>query len=308
MKRVIITGGTGFIGRPLSLRLVHEGFEVVCLTRNVSAAKERWGNEIKFVGWDGKTAAGWGEYAEAAAAVINLAGESIGSGRWSDKKRRRILQSRVNAGKAVVEAVKSAGRKPEVVIQASAIGIYGNRGKDILDESSGLGEGFLSDVAKNWEDSTREIESQGVRRAIIRSGLVLGSDGGTLPRMLLPFRFFVGGPLGSGKQWMSWIHIGDETGSIRFLMERKDLDGVFNLTAPHPFQNKLFSRELGKALNRPSWFPVPALLLKLFFGKMAEDTILTSHRVLPSRLEKAGYEFAHPDLREALADILGKKP
>jgi uncharacterized protein (TIGR01777 family) len=304
---VIITGGTGFIGHPLSLRLVQEGYEVVCLTRNAEAAEEKWGSRVQFVDWDAKTAAGWGEYAEGAEAIINLAGDSIGSGRWTEEKRRKIRQSRMNAGRAVVEAVKSTQRKPEVVIQASAIGIYGNRGKETLNESSGLGEGFLADVAKDWEGSTKEMESWGVRRAVVRTGLVLGSNGGTLPRMLLPYRFFVGGPLGSGKQWMSWIHIRDEIESFLFLMDRKDLKGVFNLTAPHPLQNKLFSRELGKAMGRPSWFPVPSFLLKLIFGQMAEETILTSQRVMPTRLEEAGFTFTFPDIPDALADILGKK-
>lgn len=305
--RVIVTGGTGFIGRLLSQRLIREGFEVVCLTRSVPAAKKRGGSGVKYVEWDGKSAAGWGEYAEGAAAVVNLAGESIGAGRWNDAKRQRIRQSRMDAGRAVVEAVASAKRKPEVVIQASAIGVYGSRGNEILDETSGLGKGFLAEVAKDWEGSTRKIEAFGVRRVIIRTGIVLGATGGALVRLLLPYRFFVGGPMGSGKQWMSWIHIADEIGGILFLMGRRDLNGAFNLTTPHPLQNKVFSRELGKRLKRPSWLPVPGFLLKLFLGKMAEETILTGQRVLPARLEKFGFKFAFPELTGALTDILGKK-
>lgn len=307
MPRVIITGGTGFIGRPLSLRLVQEGYEVICLTRNAGAAREKWGDGVQFVDWNAKTAAGWGGYAEGAGAIINLAGDSIGSGRWTDQKKRKIRQSRMNAGRAVVDAVRLAKTKPEAVIQASAIGIYGNRGKEILNESSDLGEGFLADVAREWENSTREVESWGVRRVVARSGLVLGAAGGSLPRMLLPFRFFVGGPLGSGKQWMSWIHIRDEIESLIFLMGRKDLSGVFNLTAPRPLENKLFSRELGKAIGRSSWLPIPSFLLKLIFGQMAEETILTSQRVLPARLDEAGFTFAYPDLVGALTDILGEE-
>lgn len=307
VPRVIVTGGTGFIGRPLSLRLIREGFEVVCLTRNASAAKNRGGNGVKFVEWDGKSAAGWSEYAEGAAAIVNLAGESIGSGRWSDAKRQGIRQSRMDAGKAVVDAVKSVKQKPEVVIQASAIGIYGNRGNEILDESSGMGDGFLAEVARDWEESTAEIEASGVRRVIIRTGMVLGFTGGALVRLLLPYRFFIGGPMGNGKQWLSWIHIADEIGVILFLMGRKDLSGAFNLTSPQPLQNRLFSREIGKILKRPSWLAVPGLLLKLFLGKMAEETILTSQRVLPVRLEEAGFKFAFPELTGALTDILGKK-
>jgi hypothetical protein len=256
------------------------------------------------MGWDGKSASGWMDYAESAAAIINLAGESIGSSRWSDKKKQKILRSRLDAGRAVTEAVKSAKNKPGVVIQASAIGIYGKRGNEFLDESSASGDGFLADVAKVWEESTRNIEVLGVRRVIIRTGIVLGADGGTLPRLLLPYRFFVGGPIGSGKHWISWIHLADEIGAILFLLMRKDLDGVFNLTARHPIQNRQFSKELGKALRRPSWLSIPGLFVKLLFGKMAEETILSSQRVLPVRLEEAGYRFVHPDLTEALADLL----
>jgi uncharacterized protein (TIGR01777 family) len=304
VSRVVITGGTGFIGRALSSRLIQEGFDVVCLTRNVSAAKNKGLSGIKFVGWDGKSASGWVDYAEGSAAIINLAGESIGSGRWNTLKRQKILHSRIDAGKAVTEAVKSAKNKPGVVIQASAIGIYGNRGNEILDESSTPGEGFLADVAKAWEESTKESEVLGVRRVTIRTGIVLGTTGGTLPRLLMPYRFFVGGPIGSGKHWISWIHLADEIEAILFLLKRKDLSGVFNLTAPHPIQNKRLSRELGKLLHRPSWFPIPGLVLKLFFGKMAEETILSSQRVLPACLEEAGYTFAHPNLSGALADLL----
>lgn len=307
MPRVIISGGTGFIGRPLSHRLLQEGFDVVCLSRKASAAKKREKNGIKFVVWDGKSAEGWGEHAEGAKAIVNLAGESIGSGRWTEERRKRILQSRMNAGKAITEAVVSAAEKPEVVIQASAIGIYGNRGEEVLDESSGPGEGFLANVAKNWEGSTGEIEALGVRRVVIRTGVVLGSSGGALARMLLPYRFFVGGPLGNGKQWMSWIHIADEVGAIKFLLKREDLSGVFNLTAPRPLPNRSFSREIGRLLGRPSWFPVPRLALSLFLGKMAEETILTSQRVIPARLEKAEFQFAFPELRGALTDILAIK-
>jgi uncharacterized protein (TIGR01777 family) len=308
MPRVIVTGGTGFIGRPLSYRLLEEGYDVVCLTRSASAAKKKGGNRIKFVAWDGKSAAGWSEHAEGAAAIVNLAGESIGSGRWSGAKRQRILQSRMNAGKAVTEAVESVRRKPEVVIQASAIGIYGNRGEEILDESSRLGEGFLAEVAKDWEASTGGIEASGVRRIIIRTGMVLGTAGGALARLLLPYRFFIGGPMGSGKQWMSWIHITDEIGGILFLLRRKNMNGTFNLTAPQPLPNKSFSRELGKLLRRPSWFPIPGLFLKVFLGKMAEETILASQRVSPVRLEEAGYKFVYPELTGALTDLLGNSP
>lgn len=307
MSRVIITGGTGFIGSSLTQQLIREGFEVVCLTRNAGRAGNRGKSRVQFVEWDGKSAEGWGDHAEGAEAIINLAGESIGSGRWSPARKQRILQSRINSGEAIVQAVKAVSKKPEVVIQASAIGIYGNRGNEILDESSSLGEGFLAEVAKEWEKSTLEIEELGVRRVIVRSGLVLGSKGGSLPRLLLPFRFFVGGHIANGRQWMSWIHMRDEIASLLFLMGRKDLDGVFNLTSPFPIQNSPFSHELGRLLGRPSWFAVPGLLLRLVLGEMAQETILTSQRVFPVRLEESGFKFIHPQVAGALEDILKKE-
>ena len=174
-----------------------------------------------------------------------------------------------------------------------------------MDESSNPGGGFLAEVARAWEESTRETEALGVRRVVIRTGMVLGMSGGALPRLLLPYRFFVGGPIGSRKKWISWIHLADAVGCIQFLVERKNLGGIYNLTAPYPLQNKLFSRELGKLLNRPAWFPIPGSFLKLFLGKMAEETILSSQRVMPVRLEQAGFKFVYPDIAGALANLLG---
>jgi hypothetical protein len=304
MSHIIVTGGTGFIGKALSRQLVHRGYEVICLTRHASLAREKGGHRIRFVEWDAKSAAGWASYAEGARAIINLAGENIGSERWTREKKTRILNSRLDAGKAVVEAVKSASKKPQVVIQASAVGFYGPRGDEILDESSGPGEGFLVEVTKKWEKSTSEVEDLGVRRVIIRSGLVLDKDGGVFPRFLLPFRFFTGGPSGSGNQWISWIHKQDEIQGILFLIEREDLLGVFNLTSPHPLKNKIFAQTLGSVLGRPSWFPVPAFLLRLMYGEMAVETVLSGQRVLPRRLKESGRTFVFPDAKKAFVDIL----
>jgi uncharacterized protein (TIGR01777 family) len=307
MARVIVTGGTGFIGRYLTKRLVEKGYEVVCLTRNVARAKEEGQPRVLFAAWDARSAVGWGGYAEGALAIVNLAGESLASGRWNKERKLRIMQSRLRAGKAVVDAVKSARKKPRAVIQASAIGFYGNRGDEVLDEASVSGTGFLPEVTQKWEKSTADVEAYGVRRAVIRTGLVLGEKEGVLSRLVLPFRFFVGGPLGSGRQWVSWIHIEDEVQSIIYLIEHPELAGAFNLTSPHPLQNRDFSQKLGTVLKRPSWVPVPGFLLRWLFGQKAEETILSGQKVIPARLAEAGYEFAFPDAGKALADILGKK-
>lgn len=301
---VIISGGSGFIGRALTLSLLGAGYEVAVLTRNPARAVSRFGRRVIAAAWDGRTSEGWLELASGARAIVNLAGENIGGGRWTQKRKRSIVRSRLDAGRAIVEMARSAARRPDVLIQASAVGYYGPRTDEVVDESADSGEGFLSSLAQDWEKSTAEVESLGVRRVVIRSGLVLDGGGGVLPRFLKQFRLFSGGPLGSGKQWLSWIHLRDEVAAIRFLLEREELSGVFNLTAPHPLTMKEFAHVLGKALRRPSLFRVPAILLRVFLGEMAEETILSGQRVVPRALLKAGFEFLYPDLNRAMEDIL----
>jgi uncharacterized protein (TIGR01777 family) len=303
-KRIIITGATGFIGRALCKHLVERGYEVVALSRDPRKGNQSLPNQVRIASWDAKTGEGWADYTDGAYAIINLAGEGIASGRWTQKKKSRILGSRLNAGEAVLQAVERAENKPEVVIQASGIGIYGDRNDEILDESSRPGFGFLVEVAKPWEDSTKRVESAGVRHVIIRTGVVLGADGGFLSRVLLPFRLFVGGRLGSGKQWIPWIHIEDEIGAIVFLMEEEKLQGVFNLTAPSPLTSEDFLGLLGKVLRRPSWLPVPGFALRLLLGEMAKELILSGQRAVPKRLLDSGYEFKYPDAESALRQIL----
>ena len=255
--------------------------------------------------WNGRNAVGWGGYTDGASAIINLAGESIASGRWSAKKKQRILQSRMSAGDAVVKAVQSVKKKPDVFIQASAIGFYGDKGDRLLDETSPPGGGFLTEVTGKWENSTAALETC-TRRIIIRTGMVLGPNGGALVRLVQPFRYFLGGQIGTGEQWNSWIHIEDVVQSILFLMEGKNLRGVFNLTAPCPLKNKNFSKAIGTVLRRPSWLPVPGFFLKLLFGELAKEALLSGQRVYPKRLEESGYKFNFPEARQALVDILGK--
>jgi uncharacterized protein (TIGR01777 family) len=301
--RVIILGATGFIGRALCKFLMEVGYEVVALTRNKNRGREILGKGIEVVEWDSKSEVGWESHANGAYAIVNLIGENLASGRWTQEKKKSILESRLNAGKAVSIAIQRVQIKPKVVIQASAVGYYGSRSDEILDESSEPGEGFLSEVAVKWEDSTKEVEPQ-VRRIIIRTSPVLGRSGGVLTRLIRPFRFFLGGPVGSGKQWFSWIHLDDEVGAIRFLMEREDLQGAFNLTAPEQLMIKDFYHTIGKAMRRPSWLPIPGFVLRLLFGEMAQETILSGQRVVPKRLTEAGYKFIYPKAEKALKEIL----
>lgn len=302
--RILVTGASGFIGRALVRELAANGHEIVALTRNPSTASDRLPAGVPLAAWDGRSAAGWGGLADGARAIVNLTGDNLAEGRWTKAKKTRILASRVDAGAAVVEAVRAARIKPCVLIQASAIGFYGPAGDEELDELSPSGSGFLAGVVRAWEDSTKEAEALGVRRAVIRSGLVLGRDGGVWPSLARPFRFFAGGPLGSGRQAFSWISLEDEVRAIRHIVEHEGLAGVFNLTAPGPLRQKEFCRVVGRALHRPCGLPVPAPLLKLLFGEKARETLLTGQRVLPRRLLAVGFAFRHPDAATAVAALL----
>lgn len=302
MSRIIITGGTGLIGQTLATDLVQDGHEVIVLSRSPNR-EHGLPQGVQVAGWDAHTAEGWGHLADGAAAIVNLAGESLAAGRWTDERKRRILESRVNTGQAVVEAVRAAAQKPGVVIQASAVGYYGPRGDEIVTEETVPGSDFLAGVCKEWEASTAEVEAMGVRRATIRTGLVLSREGGALPRILLPFRLFAGGPLGSGGQWWSWIHVADEVGAIRFLMETEAAGGPFNLTAPNPVTNAEFARILGKVVGRPAVMPAPAFALKLVFGEMA-TVLLDGQRVVPKRLQEMGYQFLFTQLEQTLRELL----
>lgn len=303
---VIVIGATGFIGKALCAHLAEKGYEIIALSRNPAKGEDILGTKAKVIQWDGQSSRGWLNHAQTALAIVNLAGENLASGRWTDEKKQAILQSRLDAGRAVVETIRLAQARPKVLVQASAIGFYGPRQDEVVDESFPSGEGFLSEVARRWESSTQEVEAKKVRRVIIRTGIVLGKEGGALPRLIKPFRFFAGGPLGNGKQWISWIYLEDEVRAILFLIEREDLSGVFNLTAPHPLPQTDFARILGKFLKRPSWLPVPGFLLRLLLGDMAEEMLLSGQRVAPARLLDAGFRFLYPEPEPALKDILGK--
>jgi len=300
--RVVITGATGFIGSQLCERL-HKEYEVIALSRNSELAKKSIGHLTKIVQWDAKTPAGWKNEADGAHAIINLAGDNLASGRWNNLRKSRILQSRLDAINAIVEAIKQMRNKPKVVILASAIGYYGSRTDEQLDETSPPGEGFLANVCGSIENSAKKIESLGVRCVITRSGVVLGRDAGALPRLAKPFRFFLGGYLGSGRQWFSWISLKDELAAIKFLIENENLNGAFNLTAPQPVTMKEFCVTLGRILKRPCLIKVPGFALRLALGEMADEMLLSGQKVLPKRLLDAGFEFRFPVLEKALSAI-----
>lgn len=299
--RVIITGGSGLIGRALAESLLSAGSEVIVLSRN-PAGVAGFPPRVQVEKWDGRTAQGWAELVEDAA-IVNLAGENIGAGRWSAERKRRILESRVNAGKAIVQAVEAVKHKPRVVIQASGVGYYGAGCDEEATEYSPPGSDFLAQVCVAWEASTAPVEALGVRRAIIRSASVLTPKGGVLPRMLLPFRFYVGGRISHGRQWFPWIHIADEVAAIRYLVMKGTTRGVFNLASPRPLTNAQFSRLLGEAMHRPAAVPIPAFALRLAFGEMA-SLLLEGKRATPQRLLQEGFVFRFHDPEVALQDLL----
>jgi uncharacterized protein (TIGR01777 family) len=303
--RVIITGATGFIGTALCRELCKH-YEIIALTRSTDKAKQALGSMAAVTEWKPEARDGWERTLDGASAVVNLAGENIASGRWTESKKSKILQSRLNATKAIVEAIEQADRKPQVLVQASAIGYYGDRGDEILDENSRNGTAFLSDVCKQWEQTIEPLADSPTRLAIIRLGPVLGAEGGMMQKLLPTFRCFLGGHPGSGKQWLSWIHVDDVTRAVRFVIESSEARGVYNFTSPNPLPAVDFYRLLGKLIHRPALLPLPAWLLKVLMGRMAEELLLSSLRVLPNRLLQAGYRFKYADPESALKSIIEK--
>jgi len=307
--RVIISGGTGQIGRALARELLDAGHEIVVLSRNPAAATGLPGS-VRLVRWDARTAAGWGQLVDGNTAIVNLAGANLaGSGffpaRWTPERKGVILQSRLAAGRAVVEAVAPARAKPQVVIQASGIGHYGSRGDVVVTEADAAGDDFLARLTVDWEASTVPVTALGVRHAVIRTGVVLDPHEGALRRLLLPYRLFAGGPMGSGRQWLSWIHPADEVAAIRFLIENRHASGAFNLCAPEPVTNAQFGQALGRVLGRPSWLPIPGFVLRLALGEVA-SIVLEGQRALPRKLLEAGFEFRFSAIEPALRDLLGR--
>ncbi len=308
--RVIITGGTGLIGSTLARSLGVDGHDVIVLSRTPQLRQGILPPEVRVEQWDGVSAAGWGALADGADAIVNLAGESIGGTRfppprWTLERKQRILQSRLHAGAAVMEALHSVRHKPRVLVQASAVGYYGSRGEEVLTEDSPHGSGFVAQVCVDWEQSTAAAEALGVRRVVIRTGVVLDPRNNAFRSLILPFKFFVGGPIGNGRQYFPWIHIEDEVRAIRFLIEHEQAQGAYNLTAPQPLPNREVARIVGRVMHRPSLVPVPAFALKLALGEVA-SVVLDSQRVVPQRLQEAGFTFRFPDLEAALRHLLGR--
>jgi uncharacterized protein (TIGR01777 family) len=295
--KVVIAGGSGFIGEAVVRHLVSQGHDVAVLTRNPRGVA--MGRALR---WDAKTQGPWSSDVAAADVVINLAGENIGE-RWTNRRKVRLVESRIGATRALVAAMATSPERRRTFISASAVGFYGPRGDEILDEGAHRGEGFLADLAARWEEEARAAQPI-ARLAILRFGVVLGSGGGALAKMLLPFKLGAGGRIGSGRQWLSWVALDDVVHAIAWVITEEKVSGIFNITAPNPVTNRDFTRALGRALHRPAIVPIPALAMKVLFGQMAEETLLQGQRVIPSRAVAEGFRFVHETVGSAIERAL----
>jgi uncharacterized protein (TIGR01777 family) len=293
--RIVIAGGSGFLGEPLVRKLLARGDDVAVLSRNPAKVQAGRG-----VAWDGKTQGPWSQEVANADVIVNLAGENVGEGRWTDERKRRLVASRLDATGAIVHALRDAPARNRTLVNASAVGYYGVRGDETLDENGARGDGFLAELVEKWEAAAREAEGL-ARLVILRFGVALAADGGALKKMMLPFKLGVGGPVGSGEQWMSWIDRDDAIRAVEWAIDDAKVRGIYNATSPEPVRNRDFTRALGRALHRPAFMPAPAFVLRIAFGQMAEEMLLGGQRVVPRRAEREGFRFENPTLDASLA-------
>jgi len=303
-KRIVIAGGTGFVGRPLALLLAQAGHRVTVLTRDFGRAAGRLGSSMLIADWDGRSDGPWAAALEGADAVINLAGEPIAEARWTPARKRLLWDSRVEATATLVRALSRTASRPQVLLNASGIGFYGAASGFPLTEEVPAGSGYLAALSQAWEAEAAKAEYLGLRVVRMRFGMVLGPDGGALPRMLLPFRWFLGGPVMPGNQWVSWIHRQDLLDLIRWAVINPQVSGPVNGVAPGAVTMTEFCRTLGRVLRRPSWLPVPAFALRVALGELS-TLMTTGQRVEPAVALRGGFRFRYPDLTTALEQIVG---
>src|SRR6266436_5484718 len=302
--KILIAGSSGLVGTALGSVLARAGHTVCRLVRPQSATGEG-ATEGFAVTWNPVTGE-LGGTGVGADAVVNLAGASIADGRWTTQRKELLCSSRIETTRALVGALAKMNARPSVLVSASAIGYYGDRGDKTLTEESKAGTDFLAELVQEWEAEARKAEALGIRVVLARFGIILAREGGALPKMMLPFKFGAGGKLGSGQQWMSWVTLEDVVGILRLAIENASLRGAVNVVSPQPLQNAEFTYVLAKAMHRPALFPAPAFALQLALGEMADALLLSSQRVLPQALEKLGYRFLRAELTSALAAVLAK--
>ncbi|MEB3343117.1 TIGR01777 family oxidoreductase [Okeania sp.] len=304
--KIAITGATGFVGTKLVERLHSEGDQILVLTRNPETAKRIFPNSaypnLEIVAYQPKQSGTWQKSIDGCDGVVNLAGAGIADERWSYSRKQEIIDSRKVTTEKLVEAIAQANSKPSVLVSGSAVGYYGTSETATFDETSNSGNDFLAQVCQAWETAAQPVKDVGVRLVILRIGIVLGM-GGTISKMLTPFRLFTGGPIGSGKQWFSWIHINDLVSLIWHSLRYPEMSGKFNATAPNPVKMAEFCQELGAVLNRPSWLPVPDFAIELLLGDGAV-VVLEGQKVLPKQTQASGFEYQYPTVKPALKNIL----
>jgi uncharacterized protein len=304
--KIAITGATGFVGSRLVARLHQEGHNILVLTRNPASAQRVFPPEafphVEIMAYTPTVSGAWQDQIAGCDAVVNLAGEPIAEGRWTPEQKQKILNSRQLGTQKIVEAIAKADPKPAVLINASAIGYYGTSETSTFDETSASGNDFLAQVCQAWEAEAQKVKDAGVRLVILRFGIVLG-NGGALGKMITPFKLFAGGPIGTGRQWLSWIHLDDLVKLITTALTKPEMQGIYNATAPHPVRMAEFTENLGEVLQRPSWLPVPGFALEALLGDSAM-IVLEGQEVIPQRTLATGFEYEYPDLRPALAQIV----
>ena len=299
--QILVTGSTGLVGSALVPVLTVQQHRVTRLVRSKPA------DDSDAICWDPQSETLDAAALEGVDAVVHLAGENIAAARWSKAQKERIRDSRVKGTRLLSETLARLERRPKVLVSASAIGYYGNRGDEILDEQSEAGTGFLANVCRQWEASTEAAAEKGIRVVLLRFGMILSPQGGALAKMLTPFRLGLGGRVGSGQQYYSWITLDDAVGVIHHALVTEDLKGPVGASAPHPVTNREFTKTLGRVLRRPTVFPMPAPVARLAFGEMADALLMASARVQPTRLSASGYTFRYPELEGALRHLLGKQ-
>jgi uncharacterized protein len=297
--RILITGASGLIGTALRKSFEKKGYEMLLASRGEPRAENdiQWNADAGFIDEDLPRL-------EGIDAVIHLAGESISALRWTDEKKKSIRDSRVHGTRTMIETFARLEKKPKVFISASAIGFYGDRGDEEMTETSSAGDTFLSEVSKEWESESRRAEDMGIRTVLLRNGIVLSKEGGALATMMTPFKLGVGGVVGSGKQWMSWVSLDDVVGIVNYVLENETLRGAVNVASPNPVTNEEFTRTFGEVLYRPTFLPLPEFAVNLVFGEMGDALLIDSTKVVPKRLLDAGYEFKYPDLKSALENAV----
>ena len=307
-KRILITGGTGLIGKRIVSELCSQGAFVKILTRDISKVKSMFPKNFTIEAYnldDYKTPLLLKKIIEETDVIINLAGANVGEKRWTEEFKSEIYNSRIDITKLLVDAVKLSENKPECFITSIGVGIYGFRGDEIINEESESGDDFLANVCFDWEAEAMKASEYGVRVVSLRTGIVLDKNEGALPKLLMPFKFFIGAYQGDGKQWFSWIHIDDIVNMLLFIIENKNISGAINGTSPEPVTNKMLAEEIGKIKNTKLLIPVPSVILKIAVGEFAEN-LLTGQKVIPVKAVKNGFEYKYPVLKEALLDLIKK--